>query len=151
MQAHTLELTETTFKTRFGEVSFDESKAIAFPNGILGMPNQKRFFVSAMPDKKFDKFQVLQSLDDNDVSFALLPLEALSNAIDDEDLAEVRNVLETSAKDSLVMLIVSIQKTPSGARLSVNLRAPLFFNVSNKSAYQIVLANSKYSVQHYLG
>lgn len=146
-----MELTEAHFKTRFGEVSFDETKTLAFPNGILGMPNQKRFFVAAFPDKKFEKFQVLQSLDDNDVSFALLPLATLGNLIDAEDLSEVYNVLEIAPKDALVMLIVSIQKTPSGARLSVNLRAPLFFNVANKSAYQIVLANSKYPVQHYLG
>jgi flagellar assembly factor FliW len=151
MQAQTLELTESSFKTRFGEVKFDEAKAIAFPNGILGMPNQRRFFVAAIPDKKFDKFQVLQSLDDTDVSFAVLPLTSIGNLIDEEDLGEVRQVLEMDEKDTLVMLIVSIQKTPSGARLSVNLRAPLFIDVNNKSAYQIVLANSKYPVQHYLG
>ncbi len=149
MQAQTALATET-FKTRFGEVSFNESKAISFPNGILGMPNQKKFFVASMPEKRMERFQVLQSLCDTDVSFAVLPLASLTNVIDAADLEEVRQVLEMEKKDFLPMLIVSIQKTPSGARLSVNLRAPLFIDATNRAGYQIVLANSKYPVQHYL-
>lgn len=150
MQAQTA-IMESKYKTRFGEVSFDESKAIAFPNGILGMPNQRKFFISAFPDKKFESFQVLQSLDDEDVSFAMLPLAALDNLIDAADLDEVRQVLEMKEEDLVTLLVVSIQRNPSGARLSVNLRAPLFVDSANKVGYQIVLANSKYPVQHYLG
>ena len=151
MQAQTAVREESKFKTRFGEVKFDESKAIAFPNGILGMPNQKKFFVSAFPDSKFESFQVLQSLDDTEVSFALIPLATLADAIDTNDLEEVRQVLEMDRNDMVTLLVVSIQRNPSGARLSVNLRAPLFIDSANKVGYQIVLANSKYPVQHYLG
>ncbi len=150
MQAQLLEKA-ANFKTRFGEVSYDETKVLSFPNGILGMPNQAKFFVSTFPNEKMDKFQVLQSLVDNEVSFALVPLASISSAIDEADLEEVRNVLEIKKEDMLVMLIVSIQKTPSGSRLSVNVRAPLFIDAANKTGYQIVLANSKYPVQHFLG
>jgi len=150
MQAQILEKA-AAFKTRFGEVSYDETKVVSFPNGILGMPGQGKFFVASFPSEKMEKFQVLQSLVDNEVSFALVALNTLGALIDDSDLEEVRNVLEMKTEDMLVMLIVSIQKTPSGARLSVNLRAPLFIDTANKSGYQIVLANSKYPVQHFLG
>ena len=151
MQTQSAAKSETTLKTRFGEVAADVTKAIEFPNGILGMPNQKSFVISAMPDKKMDRFQLLQSLDDSDVSFAVISLETVGNLIDAEHLEEIRNVLEMKKADFLTMLIVSIQKTPSGAKLSVNLRAPLFIDSSNKQGYQLVLANSKYPVQHYLG
>lgn len=151
MQAQPATLTETTCKTRFGEIAYDAARSIAFPNGILGMPNQKNFCIGAMPDKKMDKFQVLQSLHDQDVSFALLPLASLGELIEAADLDEVRQVLEMEKKDFLTMLIVSIQKTPAGARLSVNLRAPIFVDAQNRVGYQIVLANSKYPVQHFLG
>ena len=150
MQAQIIEKA-AAFKTRFGEVSYDETKIVSFPNGILGLPGQSKFFVANFPSGKMDKFQVLQSLIDNEVSFALVALNTLGSLIDDQDLDEVRQVLEMSKEDMLVMLIVSIQKTPSGARLSVNLRAPLFIDTANKSGYQIVLANSKYPVQHFLG
>ncbi len=150
MQAQTTVKSETQLKTRFGDISADTSKAIEFPNGILGMPNQKKFLISAMPDKKMEKFQVLQSLNDSDVSFAVVPLATLGALIDNEHLEEIRKVLEMSQADFLTMLIVSIQKTPSGAKLSVNLRAPLFIDTANRAGYQIVLASSKYPVQHYL-
>lgn len=150
MQAQSAVQSETTLKTRFGDIAADGAKAVEFPNGILGMPNQKNFVVAAMPDKKMEKFQVLQSLDDKDVSFAILALDTLGSLIDAEHLEEIRKVLEMSKADFLTMLIVSIQKTPSGARLSVNLRAPLFIDTANRTGYQIVLASSKYPVQHYL-
>ena len=150
MQAQAIEKT-ATFKTRFGEVSYDETKILSFPNGILGMPNQNRFFVSQFPSSKMDKFQVLQSLDDSEVSFALIPLASVGKLIEEADLAEIQKVLEIKTEDMLVMLIVSIQKTPSGSRLSVNVRAPLFLDTNAKTGYQIVLANSKYPVQHFLG
>lgn len=151
MQAQSALIKETTLKTRFGEISYDEAKSIAFPNGILGMPGQKRFVISSMPDKKMEKFQVLQSLNETDVSFAVLPLSTLGDVIDSADLEEVRLVLEMEKKDFLPMLIVSIQKSPEGAKLSVNLRAPVFIDATNKTGYQIVLTNSKYPVQHLLG
>lgn len=151
MQAQILEKA-APFKTRFGEVTYDENKTLSFPNGILGMPNQTNFFITTFPAGKMDKFQVLQSLNEQEVSFALVPLASLpENTIEASDLEEVRKVLEMTADDMLVMLIVSIQKTPSGSRLSVNVRAPLFINAEAKTGYQIVLANSKYPVQHFLG
>ena len=151
MQAQTLEKTISTFATRFGEVSYDTTKTLTFPNGILGMPNQRNLFISALPDGKMDKFQVLQSLNDSEVSFAVMPLASLGELIEKEDLEEVRQVLEITPKDFLTLLIVSIQNTPSGKRLSVNLRAPIFIDVDSKVGFQIVLANSKYPVQHFLG
>lgn len=150
MQAQVLEKS-ASFKTRFGEVSYDETKVLSFPNGILGMPNQESFFIATFPTAKMAKFQVMQSLNDKDVSFAVMPLDSLPGAIEASDLDEVRKVLEMTSEDMLVMLIVSIQKTPSGSRLSVNVRAPLFINAKDKTGYQIVLANSKYPVQHFIG
>ena len=150
MQAQLLE-TESKFTTRFGEVSFDEANAIAFPNGILGMPNQSKFFVARFPGSKMEGFSVLQSLVDTQVAFATLPILPSSTLIDGADIAEVSKVLEIAESDLLVTLIVSIQKTPSGSRLSVNLRAPVFIDTAQKRGYQIVLANPKYPVQHFLG
>ena len=139
-----------TLKSRFGEISYNPAKTLNFPNGILGLPDQKRFAVAGFPDKRMERFQVLQSLVENEVAFCILPHELMAEKIDAEDIEEVRKVLDVQASDFLVVLIVSIHRTPSGSRLSVNMRAPLFVDVARKVGYQIVLANSKYKVQHYL-
>ena len=140
----------TKIKSRFGEISYNPMKTIGFPNGILGLPDQKKFAVAGFPDQRMERFQVLQSLVENEVAFCILPHELMAEKIDAEDLEEVRKVLDVQSSDFLVLLIVSIHRTPSGSRLSVNMRAPLFVDVARQTGYQIVLANSKYKVQHYL-
>jgi flagellar assembly factor FliW len=143
--------TEIKFKTRFGEVSYSESAVVDFPNGLLGMPAQDKFFIAKMPVEKLKSFQVMQSLVDPDTSFAVMPHDLLDDGLDAQDIADIKAVMEIKGDEMLIMLIASIQHTTSGARLSVNLRAPVFINTDTKEAYQIVLANGKYQVQHFLG
>ncbi|PIR31740.1 MAG: hypothetical protein COV36_07195 [Alphaproteobacteria bacterium CG11_big_fil_rev_8_21_14_0_20_44_7] len=140
------------FKTRFGKVTYNPEKTISFPNGVLGMPNQNKFFIAKMPNEKMNKFQVMQSLVEDDVSFAVLPLEYLGeNSLEQDDIDEIKNIMEITTDDLAIVLIASVQRSPSGTRLSVNLRAPVFIDVNRQHAYQIVLANNKYKVQHFLG
>jgi flagellar assembly factor FliW len=142
---------QLAFKTRFGEVSYTENAVLDFPNGLLGMPNQDKFFIAKMPVEKLKNFQVMQSLVEDEISFAILPHDFLDEGLEAQDIAEIKAVMEIKGDELLIMLIAGIQQTASGARLSVNLRAPVFINTNTKEAYQIVLANNKYQVQHFLG
>jgi flagellar assembly factor FliW len=115
------------------------------------MPAQDKFFIAKMPVEKLKSFQVMQSLVDPDTSFAVMPHDLLDHGLVAQDIADIKAVMEIKGDEMLIMLIASIQHTTSGARLSVNLRAPVFINTDTKEAYQIVLANGKYQVQHFLG
>lgn len=141
---------EGTIKTRFGEISYTAENVVGFPNGILGMPGQTNFAIAEMPAEKLKKFQVLQSLVDEETSFAVLPHDIMNEKIDQADLDEVCQVLEFDKSNLLVILIASIKRTAEKNVLTVNLRAPLFIDVEKKQGYQIVLNNSKYQVQHVL-
>lgn len=143
--------TEMKFSTRFGEVSYTQESVINLPNGLLGMPGQDKFFIAKMPVEKLKTFQVMQSLVDDKTSFAVMPHDLLEEGLAAEDIADIKAVMEIQGDELLIMLIASIQHTSSGARLSVNLRAPVFINTETKEAYQIVLTNGKYEVQHFLG
>ena len=142
---------QLAFKTRFGEVAYNQSAILDFPNGLLGMPNQDKFFIAKMPVEKLKNFQVMQSLVDDEISFAILSHDLLPEGLEADDIAEIKTIMEIKGDELLIMLIASVQQTSSGARLSVNLRAPVFINTDTKEAYQIVLANNKYQVQHFLG
>ncbi len=142
--------TAMKFTTRFGEVEYSEPSVLDFPNGLLGMPAQEKFFLAKMPVEKLKTFQVMQSLVDEETSFAVMPHDLLDEGLAAEDIADMKAVLEIKGDELLIMLIASIQHTSSGARLSVNLRAPVFVNTETKEAYQIVLPNGKYAVQHFL-
>lgn len=147
--AHKKSTTET-FVTRFGEATYNTQATLSFPNGLLGMPNQTEFFIAHMPVEKLKNFQVMQSLVDKDISFAVLPHESLAEGLDEHDINDIKQVMEIKGDELLIMLIASVQQTASGARLSVNLRAPVFINTETKEAYQIVLPNNKYQVQHFI-
>lgn len=142
---------QTSFKTRFGEVTYTQTAVLDFPNGLLGMPEHTKFFISKMPVEKLKNFQVMQSLVEDEISFAVLPHDFLEEGLDAEDINDIKTIMEIQGDELLILLIASVQQTSSGARLSVNLRAPVFINTNTKEAYQIVLANSKYMVQHFLG
>lgn len=140
----------TRFKSRFGEVFYSEAAVLSFPNGLLGMPGQDKFFLAKMPVEKLKNFQVMQSLVEDEISFAVLPHDLLDEGLETKDIAEIKQVLEIQGDELLIMLIASVQQTSTGAKLSVNLRAPVFVNTETKEAYQIVLHNNKYQVQHFI-
>lgn len=140
--------TGTKLKTRFGEISYQEEKIVAFPNGILGMPGQTSFAIAEMPIEKLKNFQVLQSLVDDETSFAILPHDFMEEKIEQNDIEEICDILEINRADALVFLIASVKKTAERTTLTVNMRAPLFVDVENKQGFQIVMTSNKYQVQH---
>lgn len=133
--------------TRFGEITYNPEKVVAFPNGLLGMPGQTSFALAEMPAEKLKNFQVLQSLIDEETSFAVLPYELSSEKLDDSDIDEVCQVLEFNKDDLQIILIASVQRKADKNILTVNMRAPLFIDVEKKQGFQIVLTNGKYLVQ----
>lgn len=140
--------TGNTIQTRFGEITFAAQGVVEFPNGLLGMPGQTSFAVAEMPLEKFKNFQVMQSLVDEETSFALYPHDLMKTKIDPQDVSEICQILEFNEDDLIVMLIASIQRTASKSMLTVNLRAPIFIDVEKQQGYQIVMTSNKYQVQH---
>ena len=111
------------------------------------MPGQTSFALAEMPAEKLKNFQVLQSLIDEETSFAVLPYELSSEKLDDSDIDEVCQVLEFNKDDLQIILIASVQRKADKNILTVNMRAPLFIDVEKKQGFQIVLTNGKYLVQ----
>ena len=94
----------SNFKTRFGEVSYTESAVVDFPNGLLGMPNQDKFFIAKMPVEKLKNFQVMQSLVEDEISFAILPHDFLDEGLEAEDIAEIKTVMEIKGEELLIKI-----------------------------------------------
>lgn len=139
-----------TIQSRFGEVSVDISKAITFPRGLLGMPSKENFVLTKFNSAKMEQFKLLQSLDELQLSFITLPLDMNNNIIGINDIRETAKGLGVAPEDLVVLLIVSVHRSPDSVKLSVNARAPLFLDVKHKVGMQYVFANDAYKVQHYL-
>ncbi len=140
------DIKELTIESRFGEVKVDKNKAIFFPQGLLGMPDNLDFCLTDIPKKDMGNFRLLQCLNDPSLSFVVLPLDMDNAFIERSDLEECCNVADIEAKNLLVMLIVSVQKTPDSTKVTANMRAPIIVDISDMAAFQHVFPHSKYEI-----
>lgn len=137
-------------ETRFGKIRVRTDHPVVFTKGLLGMPEKRNFCLTQFPVEKFSQFKLLQSLDDNDLSFITLPVDFDNDIITRSDLEEgCKDLAMTPAQISL-LLIVSVHRDVDQVRLSVNARAPLFIDVEKRVAEQYVLRNNNYLVRHML-
>jgi flagellar assembly factor FliW len=139
-----------TIQSRFGEITVDSSKALAFPRGLLGMPDKAHFALANFPDAKMQQFTLLQSLDDPKLSFITLPIAMENRIIAAADIRTVCLDLQISDVNLAMLLIVSVHRHPAEVKLSVNARAPIFIDTARKLAIQYVFQNDNYKVQHML-
>jgi len=71
-----------------------------------------------------------------------------NNIIDAQDIYDAADNLQIAHDDLVVLLIVSVHRSPGSVKLSVNSRAPLFLDVKHKFGTQYVFQNDAYKVQH---
>ncbi|MCI5050170.1 MAG: flagellar assembly protein FliW [Rickettsiales bacterium] len=135
-------------ETRFGPVKIQRTNPIVFPNGMLGIPDRFEYCLTTFPSEKLEKFKLLQSLEDNDLSFITLPVAVDNGIIDKEDILTGCKDLEISESELTMLLIVTVHRQPDGVRLSVNARAPIFISTNKRVATQYVFHNNKYAIQH---
>lgn len=134
--------------TRFGRVEVDPDFAITMPRGLIGFPDQTRFALSDLADKRLAHLKALHCLDDEELSILVMPQELDSEIVDNEDIADALRALDMSPQTTSMLFVVATHRTADGTFMSVNLRAPIFVDVERQLATQHVLRNSKYPIRH---
>lgn len=135
-------------KTRFGEISIDPASAVLFSRGLLGMPNKFRFALAQFPNPKMQQFMLLQSLEEEDLSFITLPLDLNNAILSADDIRIAAHDLQIPENNLALLLIASVHRSLDGLKLSVNARAPLLIDVERKIGAQYVFQHDHYKVQH---
>jgi len=131
---------------KFGEIEVDEGRIFEFVLPLIGFDMLKRFVI--LEPNKDSMFKWLQSVDDSGLAFPIISVSALNfdYSIDLPD-----NVVEAlkirTVESILVMNITSIpQNDPKGT--TINLLAPVIFNVDEHIAGQVVLSGSGYDINY---
>ena len=131
---------------RFGEISIDESRVFNFVMPIIGFDKLTKFII--LEPNKDSLFKWLQSVEDPALAFPIISVSSLEfdYTIDLQD--NVVDALGIKSADSvLVMNITSIpQDDPKWT--TINLLAPLIFNIENQTAGQVVLSGSGYDISY---
>ncbi|QDR81965.1 flagellar assembly protein FliW [Sporomusa termitida] len=133
--------------TRFGEIEIADSALIRFPAGLPGFPAEHAFaFLPYQPDSPF---AFLQSATDPDLSFVITDpfpfFKEYCFKLEDTIIAELGLADDNPPK------IVNIVRIPEKTEeMTANLLAPIVINWVSRTAMQIVLEKSPYTVRHRL-
>ncbi len=131
---------------KFGQIEVDDSRVFDFVLPIIGFDDLKKYVILDL--NKDSLFKWLQSVDDPSLAFPIISVAALEYdySVDlNDSVIESLNI--ESAESLLVMNITSIpQDNPHGT--TINLLAPLIFNLDNHKAGQVVLSGSGYDISY---
>jgi flagellar assembly factor FliW len=124
---------------------------IAFPQGLPGFPTATRFALLPLREAG-DGLLVMQSEDDPDLRFLVLPYREQELPLRRDDLDAACELLGVRSEHAAVLLVVTRRPTAHEAggagQLFVNLRAPVVVDTERRTAVQHVLASQGYSVRH---
>ena len=129
---------------RFGEIDVEETRVYNFVLPIIGFNELKKFVIIDTGNDNF--FKWLQSVEDPGLAFPIVSILSM-NVNYSVDLPD--NVVEAlkiqDVESLLVMNIASIpQDNPQGT--TINLLAPIVFNIAEQLAGQVILSGSGYDI-----
>lgn len=134
--------------SRFGEVEVDENLVFDFIEPILGYEDLSKFtIIDHTPDSPF---KWLQSVENGDIAFPItFPAYFGINYqfVIPEDKAKK---LELTNAENLLSFNITCVPQGNAQDSTINLLGPIVINIENKKGMQIVLTDSKFTVNHKL-
>ena len=131
---------------RFGEIEIEDSRIFDFALPIIGFNELKKFVILDLNKDKF--FKWLQSVEDPSLAFPIVSVFSMDVEYSfdiPDDVVEKLKI--TNVESLLVMNIASIpQDNPQGTTL--NLLAPIIFNIDEQLAGQVILSGSGYDISY---
>ncbi len=131
---------------KFGDVEVEESRIFDFVMPVIGFNDLTKYII--LDPNQDTLFKWLQSVEEPSLAFPIISVAALNYDYSVDLSDNVINALEIkNAESLLVMNITSIpQDNPRGT--TINLLAPLIFNLDTQKAGQIVLSGSGYDISY---
>jgi flagellar assembly factor FliW len=137
-------LIRTVNTTRFGEVTVPEEDVFTFKWGLPGFGFLREFVVLALEEQK--PYLWLQSLERAEIAMPLIDPWALFEDYDPHLPAVTAAVLEIERPDDFCLMCVCVVG-PDAKELTINLLAPIVFNLRTRVGRQVMLEDSEYSVR----
>ena len=132
-----------TINTRFGEVEYDPSHIIHFPEGLIGLDQLKNFLV--MPNQKQGPLFWIQSVDDPAFAFVVTdPTNFFLDYAVLPDEEERRKLEIDEGGTSFVLAIVTIS---SNKEITLNLSGPILYAPETGKGLQVILEDPRYDIR----
>ena len=130
---------------QFGPLEISDDDIIRFPRGILGFEELVQYVIVDHADSQ--PFRWLQCVDAPDLAFVVVnPVIFFPDYRVEVHAKEVADIGVNDPHDVEILVIVTIP--PQIEQMAVNLQGPILISAVNRTAKQLVLTNSEYTVQH---
>lgn len=123
----------------FGELEIEANHIYNFPEGLLGFEDLHNFVL--ISEEETEPFKWLISIDNPDIGFPLL-----SPFFIDKDYKPQRNI---NLDVDVPMCVVTLGD--ENRNMTINMKAPIIFNVKELVGKQTILLSDNYSTNHYIG
>ncbi|MBI5741907.1 MAG: flagellar assembly protein FliW [Nitrospirae bacterium] len=127
--------------SRFGVLEADEEKIINFSDGLVGLPDLKRFILI---DHKDTPLKWLQAVDDPDIAFIVASPDIIIEGYSTDVDRTVKNYLQIEDENDIVVFVIL---RVSGEDVIANFQGPLAINASSRKGVQIILERSHKAFQ----
>ncbi|MFZ5571699.1 MAG: flagellar assembly protein FliW [Thermodesulfobacteriota bacterium] len=132
---------------RFGKIEVADEKVLTMPAGLAGFPGRKRFVLLEREETR--PFCWFQSADDPNLSLVVMnPL-----LFKPDYRVELKSAIKEMSwegdrtEDMAVYVVLTVNEN-GPYRITANLIGPIVINTGRREAVQLVLYDSRYSIQH---
>ncbi|GKV64865.1 MULTISPECIES: flagellar assembly protein FliW [unclassified Sporosarcina] len=136
-------------QTKFhGNIQIEPTETWHFPKGLPGFEEETEF--TLLPIEGNNAFQVLQSTNQANTAFIVANPYTLTDNYSFEIDEPTINSLEITKPEDVMVLGILSMKQPFD-QSTINLQAPLVFQLHNKKAKQMILNDNRFEVRHQIG
>jgi len=132
--------------SRFGEIEVSEGSSFELIGPILGYENETNFAIIEHDEQS--KFRWLQSLKSPEIAFVITVADSFGIDYSFELPESVQEALDIESADDLLVLNIVVIPHENPRASTINLLAPLIFNINNKKGAQVILTGTKFQVEH---
>lgn len=117
---------------QFGEIEFSDENLLNLNEGLFGFEDLKKYVLIKVDD---NFFYWLASTDNQQICFPLIGLRVIDDGVPQMENFEAFG-------------IVTLDKDP--LKITVNMKAPVYINQSEKTGFQKIIDDDKYSINYKL-
>jgi flagellar assembly factor FliW len=129
--------------TRFGPITPQPQDRVEFPNGLIGVPQLKRFAI--VRDAVQPSLIWLQSVRDPAWALALVPPRAIAPDYQIRATAELLRPIQVADSRDVDIYVILNRTVQS---VTANLQAPILINRRRALGVQLVLSDAQYDVRY---
>jgi flagellar assembly factor FliW len=128
----------------FGTLNYNENNIVSFESGIPGFENLRKF--TLVDVENIDNLTCLQSLEDENVCFFMIPPAAVVGNYDVDVSDEVVKELELKTQEEAELYTILNIKDDT-TQTTANLKCPIRINTTTHKGVQGMLENTSYDIR----